>query len=450
MKLEAAHLSFAYEPSKTILHDISLKISSGEILFILGRNGSGKSTLLSCLAGLLTPGTGTILLNGKALAQYTNSERARIIGLIPQMHMPVFSFSVNELVLMGRAPYLGWIGSPSRNDQAIANQALDQVGLFQMRNRVFKEISGGEQQLALIARGLAQNCQILLMDEPTAHLDLSNQHQVMEIVNHLSRQGLSFIIASHAPNDALSYADQVLLLNGGWVTAAGSPQETITENSLSSIYGIDAEVIYDEVNGSKKAKAIVTRRPIQVNPESINEPGNILSDVIAKDHDLPQLILVTGLRGAGKTSWCTNLSKLAKEKGMIVKGILSPGVFSGKHKKGIAVKNLETGEELQLAEIRKGKFDGISTPRWQFSSESMTWANDVLRDANFSDLLIIDEIGPLELLRGEGLTAGVDRIDENKYNAACVVIRPSLIPTALQRWPHAAVVSGYLEWEQSS
>jgi len=443
--LEASHLSFAYVPGKTILHDISFKIKSSETLYILGRNGGGKTTLLSCLAGLLNPDTGDVHLGGKSLAEYSTSERAQIIGLIPQMRVPIFAFTVKEMVLMGRAPYLGWMGSPSQSDQEIAERSLEQVGLYELSNSAFTEISGGEQQLVLIARGLAQNCQILLMDEPTTHLDLSNQHQVLEIVRQLSKQGLSFIIASHAPNDALSYADQVLLLNGGWVTAMGPPQETITENSLSLIYGIDTEVIYNSINGARKAKAVVTRRPVRVSPESLTTPGNLLYDAFALGQESPQVILVTGLRGAGKTSWCSKLAKVAQDQGMNVSGILSPGIFKGKNKIGIAVKNIATGEQHQLAELRIGELEGLSTPRWKFNPESMSWANRILQEINTSDLLIIDEIGPLEFLRGEGLTAGIKCIDQNKFKVACVVVRTSFVPTALQRWPHAIVVSGYLE-----
>jgi iron complex transport system ATP-binding protein len=444
MNLESAHLSFAYQPGRTILHDISLKVSSGEILYILGRNGSGKSTLLSCLAGLLTPETGKVLLNRISLSEYKDAEKARVIGVIPQMHVPVFAFSVHEMVLMGRAPYLSWMSSPSSEDQDIVDQALDQVGLYQLRNRSFKEISGGEQQLVLIARGLAQKCQILLMDEPTSHLDLSNKHQILEIVKQLSRQGIAFIIASHDPNDALSYADQVLLLNKGWVTSAGSPHSTITENALSLIYGIDTELIFGDENGSKKPKAIVTRRPAELTPESLLEPGNMLNDMVLINQDDPQLLLVTGLKGAGKTTWCTKLADVAKGSGMVVKGILSPGIFRGKNKIGIGVQAIATGEMQQLAELRKGEIEGLATPRWRFIPGSMTWANVILKEAESCDLLIIDEIGPLELLQGKGLISGIERLDKMQYRAACVVIRPSLIPTALHRWPHAKVVSGVL------
>ena len=143
-----------------MLDDVSLRIDPGETLYILGRNGSGKTTLLSCLAGLLEPDSGEILLDGKDLQSFNPSERARIVGLIPQMHTPAFGYTVNEMVMMGRAPYLGWLGSPNRDDQAIVDEALAQLGLFELRDRPYTEISGGEQQLVLIARGLAQKCQL--------------------------------------------------------------------------------------------------------------------------------------------------------------------------------------------------------------------------------------------------------------------------------------------------
>jgi iron complex transport system ATP-binding protein len=447
MRLEAQHLSYAYEPQKTVLHDVSLEVDPGETLYILGRNGGGKTTLLHCLAGLIKPDTGRVKLANKTLDQYTAIERAQRIGLIPQMHTPAFAYSVREMVMMGRAPHLGWLDSPAQEDQAIVEEALEQVGLYELRDRPYTEISGGERQLVLIARGLAQKCNILLMDEPTAHLDLSNQHRILEIINQLCNQGLSFIISSHAPNDALTYADNVLLLNSGWVTVYGPPQETLTEPLLSSVYGIRTEVIYDWETGVPTPRAVVPRRPMVMTPESLNDPNSLMHDVFEKSQDTPQLILVTGLSGAGKTSWCSRLINLAKRGGLKVGGILSPGIFKGQQKTGIEVKNLETGESRQLAKLHEGGNLTLSTPRWTFHPEIMDWANTVLEDSSDTDLLIIDELGPLEFLRDEGLLAGLERIDEGDYKVACVVVRSSLLPKALQRWPHALVVSGSVERE---
>ena len=442
MRLQANHLNFSYLPGKTVLRDISLEVQPGETLYILGRNGSGKTTLLSCLAGLLQPDGGEVLLDGKPILNFSASERAREVGIIPQMHTPVFGFTVREMVMMGRAPHLGWLGSPNHEDQAIADEALAQVGLFELRDRPYTEISGGEQQLVLIARGLAQKCRVLLMDEPTAHLDLSNQHCILEIVNQLSDRGLSFIIASHSPNNALSYADRVLLMTGGWVTAYGSPQETLTESLLSAVYGIRTEVITKEIDHVRTPVAVITQRPIALEPESLQEPDSFLSRVFSTGRTEPQLILVTGLSGVGKTTWVTRLIELARNTGLSISGILSPAIFKDGRKTGIQVVDLATGDSQQLAQLRENDSAALRTPRWAFDPAAMDWANARLAETDTSDLLVIDELGPLEFFQGKGLLAGMARLDEGNYRVACVVVRSALLPNALQRWPNAIVVNG--------
>lgn len=441
MNLSADHLNYAYIPGRTVLHDISLELDSGEILYLLGPNGGGKTTLLSCLAGLLHPNSGSVRLNGKNLNIYSDSQRARKIGLIPQLHLPVFAFSVEDIVMMGRAPHLGWLGSPSDEDQAVVDDVLEQVGLFELRNRPYTEISGGERQLTLIARGLAQQCSILMMDEPTAHLDLSNQHRVLDIVKQLSKQNLSFVISSHNPNDALAYADNVLLLNHGWVIDAGLPQDILTASLLSSVYGVKTKVIYETRDEKEVPLAVLTELAADLSPKTILEPGNLLFTMLNQNVDTPQLILVTGLRGAGKTTWCQKVIENAKVQGLDVQGILSPGIFSDRKKIGIAAQNIATGELRQLAELRKDDRESLSTPRWAFDSKVLEWADSVLAASTNSDLLIIDELGPLEFLRGEGLMAGLARIDSGDYNTAIVVVRSSLLPKAIQRWPGAQVVT---------
>ncbi|MFN2304222.1 MAG: ATP-binding cassette domain-containing protein [Anaerolineales bacterium] len=441
MKLTAQHLLFAYDPGKTVLHDVSLEVRKGEVLYILGPNGSGKTTLLSCLAGLLSPNSGQVDLDGLGLETFTDSKRASLIGLIPQMHVPVFAFSVQDIVMMGRAPHLSWIDSPSRKDQEIVESILEQVGLFELRDRPYTDISGGEQQLTLIARGLAQQCNILLMDEPTAHLDLSNQNRVLDIVNQLSQQGLSFVISSHNPNDALTYADVVMLINHGWIIETGIPQNILTASLLSSVYGVKTKVIYEEKDGIEAPQAILTELPVEVSPDSISEPGNMLFDIIDQCKNTPQLILVTGLSGAGKTTWCKKLVEIAKNRGLDVAGILSPGIFVGQKKIGISAFNIASGESRILAELRKDNRETLSTPRWTFDPEVLNWADGVIASSGDCDLLIIDELGPLEFLKGKGLTSGLARIDSRDYKVAVVVVRSSLLPKAIQRWPTAQVVT---------
>jgi iron complex transport system ATP-binding protein len=442
MLLQADHLNFSYLPGKTVLHDVSLELKPGEVLYILGRNGSGKTTLLSCLAGILSLGMGSVQVNGHDLHELSATARAQQIGLIPQMHIPVFSYTVAEMVMMGRAPHLGWLGSPTSEDRSIVDDVMAQVGIFELRDRPYTEISGGEQQLVLIALGMAQKCPILLMDEPTAHLDLSNQHRVLEIVNQLSDRGISFIISSHSPNNALDYADRVLLLTNGWVTASGAPQETLTGSLLSAVYGIRTEVLYEEKEGEKSPVAVITQRPISMLPESLMEPDSLLNEIFTQSIEKPQLILVTGLSGAGKTTWCTRLVELAREKGLSVSGVLSPSIFRENHKVGIQIVDLHTGEGRQLARLREESAVTVGTPRWAFNDEVVAWANRVLARSERTDLLVMDELGPVEFLQEKGLTAGLALLDSGKYKVACVVIRSSLLPNALQRWPDAVVVKG--------
>jgi len=440
--LTAQNISFAYTPQKTILHDVDLNVDESEVLYILGPNGVGKTTLLHILAGILSPNTGKVFLADKAIEIYSAAERAKKIGLIPQIHTPVFAFTVKDMVLMGRAPHLSWFGAPTKEDIEIVEDALEQIGLLELQDQSYINLSGGERQLVMIARGLVQKCQILLMDEPTAHLDLSNQHRILEIIKQLSNQGLSFVISSHSPNDALAYANNVLLLSGGWVTEYGPPKQILSESLISAVYGIKTEVIFEFSEGKTVPKAVVPRRPLKLSPDALNQPGNPLHQIYLRSIHEPQLLIITGLSGTGKTTWCQRLIKSAFEMDLSVAGILSPGIFEKNQKLGIGAKDLYGGEERMLAQLRENVDAKISTPRWAFDSEVLKWANQKLGSYPETDLLIIDELGPLEFLRGLGLTEGLNRIDSGNFRLACVVVRSSLLPKALQRWPEAIVVDG--------
>ena len=263
--LEIQHVSYAYAPGAPVLHDVTFALAPGELLFLLGQNGSGKTTLLSCAGGVLRPTVGRVLLNGADIRAYAPAARARQIGLVPQIHIPAFAYTAHEMVVMGRAPHLGLLGSPGRRDDEIADAALEAVGLAALRDRAYTALSGGERQLVMIARGLAQQSRILLLDEPGAHLDPKNQHRVLEIVARLARdEGIAFIVASHAPNDALLYADRVLLLKGGRALALGDTLDILSDALLSAAYDIETEIIYaqsDEQNGdSRIPRAVVPRR----------------------------------------------------------------------------------------------------------------------------------------------------------------------------------------------
>ncbi len=254
--LHADKLTYTYPTGTEALRGVSLTLHAGMIVYLLGRNGSGKSTLMNCLSGAITPTSGSIALDGVDLGAFSATDRARRIGLIPQMHAPAFAYTVHQMILMGRAPHLALFGAPSKHDHAIADEALASVGLTRYRDRAYTQLSGGERQLVLIARGLAQQCAILLMDEPDAHLDLNNQQRVMEIVARLAQTGVAFIVASHHPNNALIYADHVLLLKDGRALTAGDPARTLTAPLLSAAYDLDVEVITD----GDRARAILPRK----------------------------------------------------------------------------------------------------------------------------------------------------------------------------------------------
>jgi len=257
-RLEARDLSFAYQRGFPVLQDVTLSIDEGEVLFVLGANGSGKTTLLDCLAGLRQPQSGDVLIDGEAIDRLSAAERAKRIGLVPQMHEPVFEYTVGDVVLMGRAPHLGLFARPGRADREAVERALEAVGLRDLRTRIYTEISGGERQLALIARGLAQGAACLLMDEPAAHLDPRYQAEVFQAVSRLSADGFSFVVTSHQPNSALLYADRAAFLVEGQLSDDGRPSEAITSESLEAAYGMEFELVKD-ASGSRAILPLVRR-----------------------------------------------------------------------------------------------------------------------------------------------------------------------------------------------
>jgi len=257
MRLVADRIHYAYRPGSDVLHDISLAANDGQALFVLGANGSGKTTLLECLGGIRTPRSGRITIDGIRMTNLSIRDRARRIGVVPQLHEPVFSYTVGQAVLMGRAPHLGLFTHPGVEDRKTVAWALDAVGVFDLRDRPYTEISGGERQLVLIARGLAQGAGCLLMDEPAAHLDPRHQHEVFETVRRLASGGFSFVVTSHQPNNALLYADRVAFLVDGRVGPEGAPEEVVTEEALRTAYELDFEL----VEGQKGARTVLPRVP---------------------------------------------------------------------------------------------------------------------------------------------------------------------------------------------
>ncbi|MBU1050552.1 ABC transporter ATP-binding protein [Candidatus Bipolaricaulota bacterium] len=262
MNLITSQLAFAYSPEREILSSVTLSLGPGDVMFILGANGTGKTTLVECMSGLRLPLRGSVTIDGQNLYQLSVRTRAQNIGLVPQMHEPVFAFTVEQTVLMGRAPHLGLFGRPSRQDHHVVGEVIEAVGIQHLRHRAYTKISGGERQLALIARGLAQGAQCLFMDEPVAHLDPHHQHDVMSVVRQLADEGFSFVVTSHLPNHALLYGDWVAFLTDGRADVQGTPGTTITEQTLKVAYDMDFEI----VEGSTGSRAVLPRLYRNPNP----------------------------------------------------------------------------------------------------------------------------------------------------------------------------------------
>ncbi len=243
MKLEVKELAYAYTTNREVLRSVSLSLDAGQLAFVLGANGTGKTTFLECLFGLRAPLRGHVTVDGRDLHQISSRERARYIGLVPQWHEPVFEFTVEQAVLMGRAPHLGLFARPSRNDLDAVERAIEAVGIQHVAHRSYTRISGGERQLSLIARGLAQGARCLLMDEPAAHLDPRHQHDVLSVVRTLADDGFSFVITSHLPNHALLYANWVAFLVDGEAAMQGPPADIITESNLRKAYDMEFEIV---------------------------------------------------------------------------------------------------------------------------------------------------------------------------------------------------------------
>ncbi len=240
--IEISDASFVYG-QQMVWHSLNIDIFKGELLCLLGANGCGKTTLLNCMHGDMHLEKGSILLNGQKIETMQITSIAKKIGVVFQEHTTPFPYSVFDVVLMGRAPHLGMFESPSGEDRTITLNSLKTMGVFELKDKPYTEISGGERQLVLIARTLTQEPEVILLDEPTSFLDFKNQALVLGMIRKLTQHGLTIVMTSHFPNHALMCADRVALMNGKTLSEVGETHEIMTEKNLKKTYGIGVKIL---------------------------------------------------------------------------------------------------------------------------------------------------------------------------------------------------------------
>lgn len=240
MRLEIKGVCFNYG-SKKALDDVTITIDEGEVVSIVGPNGSGKSTLLKCINKILKP-QGAILVDGKNIQEVKLRKLAKILGYVPQSVNSSFPSTVFDSILLGRRPYVNWSVSP--RDVEIASNFISLMGLKEMALRQTNELSGGERQKVFIARALAQEPEILLLDEPTSNLDMKHQLEVLNIVKSIARKRkMAVVMAIHDLNLAAQFSDKLIFLKNGKIFDAGKPEDVITVENIRKIYGVDVDII---------------------------------------------------------------------------------------------------------------------------------------------------------------------------------------------------------------
>ncbi|MFY9756008.1 MAG: ABC transporter ATP-binding protein [Pseudolabrys sp.] len=249
MNIEGRDLTIGY-PDRTVGRGLDVALSTGEVLALLGPNGGGKTTLLKTLLGLLKPKAGEVRLGDKPLDNYSIRERARVVAYVPQVHISTFAFTVETVVLMGRTAHGSLFTRPSGQDRAVAHAALERFGIAALASRPYTMISGGERQLVLLARALAQEPQFIVLDEPTASLDFGNQGKVMREIRALAKSGHGVLFTTHDPNHALRAADRAYLLREGTRIADGPVATVLNREQLEALYRATVERLTDRASGA--------------------------------------------------------------------------------------------------------------------------------------------------------------------------------------------------------
>ncbi|MCI9431911.1 MAG: ABC transporter ATP-binding protein [Oscillospiraceae bacterium] len=255
--LEVRELVCGYRAGSPVVGPVSFRLERGEVLCLLGPNGVGKTTLLKTILGVLPPLGGAAMLKGRDVGSYGIRAFAREAAYVPQGHVPPFPYTARDVVAMGRSPHIHEFSSPGRKDLRAAEDALAELGILSLADRDYTRLSGGERQLVLIARALAQEAELLVLDEPAAHLDYGNEARVMEQVKGLSRKGYGVLLVTHGPGQAFLWADQAAAVGRDGFFAAGKPEEVLTEETLSRLYGADVQLAEAALRDGRRVKVCV-------------------------------------------------------------------------------------------------------------------------------------------------------------------------------------------------
>ena len=256
--IRVEHLSFSYGENR-ILKDVNFNADRGSLAALIGPNGAGKSTLFRCILKFLSGYEGKVMLDGQDMKDMSRPEIARKIAYIPQTSIPVFNYAVIDIVLMGMTSGLRLLETPKKEHIRRAEEVLEGLGVLHLRDRGFGRISGGERQLVLLARAIAQDAKILIMDEPTANLDYGNQLRVMERIRSLAKAGYTVIMSTHDPAQALLFADIAFVLQDGCMLASGLPKEVLTEEMMNKLYGVNVQMMDIETDGTMNRICVPVR-----------------------------------------------------------------------------------------------------------------------------------------------------------------------------------------------
>ena len=241
MSICVSDLSFSYGDAR-VIKDVNFSVGEGELMSVVGPNGVGKSTLFYCLLGIFDNYKGKISIKDIDIKNLGVQEMAKLIAYVPQSHFPSFNFSVFDMVLLGTSVQISSVSTPGKKQIQLAESAMDRLGISHLRERGYTKISGGERQLALIARALVQQTNVLILDEPTANLDFGNQIRVLEQIRSLTKEDYTIIQSTHNPEQAFMYSDRVLAMHRGRILADGSPSEIVTEELVHKLYGVDVKI----------------------------------------------------------------------------------------------------------------------------------------------------------------------------------------------------------------